>query len=252
MQAVLYVGHGSRLKAGVDEAIQFIERCKSRIDVPIQEICFLELAEPNIEEGIAKCVERGATSIAVVPILLLTANHANEDIPFEIEVGKILYPDVTFTYGKPLGIHSKIVDSLYDRIIEQQVPIAEDAHVLLIGRGSSDPAVKRDLTEIARLLKEKYSFSDVDVSFLYGAKPLFEDALRQLKEARQQQVFIIPYLLFTGILMKSIEKKVAQQFSADQQLILCNSLGYHEAVEEVLAERVNELLETPEVWQLIS
>ena len=27
MQAVLYVGHGSRIKAGVEEAIQFIERC---------------------------------------------------------------------------------------------------------------------------------------------------------------------------------------------------------------------------------
>ena len=106
-------------------------------------------------EGIAKCVERGATKIAVVPILLLTANHANEDIPFEIEVGKIMYPDVEFTYGKALGIHPKIVDSLYDRIIEQQVPIAEDAQVLLVGRGSSDPAVKRDLTEIAQLIAQK-------------------------------------------------------------------------------------------------
>ena len=43
------------------------------IDVPIQEICFLELAAPSMDEGITKCVERGATKIAVVPILLLTA-----------------------------------------------------------------------------------------------------------------------------------------------------------------------------------
>lgn len=252
MQAVLYVGHGSRLKAGADEAIQFIERCKTHIDVPIQEISFLELAEPTIEEGIAKCVERGATSIAVVPILLLTAHHANDDIPFEIEVAKIMYPDVIFTYGKALGIHPKIVDSLYDRIVEQQVPIAEDAHVLLIGRGSSDPAVKKDLTEIARQLKGKYSFSNVDVSFLYGAKPSFEDALLQLKKDEHQQVFIIPYLLFTGILMKNIEENVAQQFPNDERIILCNSLGYHRAVEEVLVERVNELLETPDIWPLIS
>lgn len=242
MQAVLFVGHGSRIKAGVEEAIRFIERCSDRIDTPIQEICFLELAAPSIVEGIAKCVERGATKIAVVPILLLTANHANEDIPFEIEIGRIMYPDVEFTYGKALGIHPKIVDSLYDRIIEQQVPIAEDARVLLIGRGSSDPAVKRDLTEIATMLQETYSFSNVSVSFLYGATPILEDALAQLKAEAHRQVFIIPYLLFTGILMKNIEKKVEQKSSDDQQLILCESLGYHSAAEDVLVQRVNELL----------
>src|SRR5690625_6901011 len=97
MQAVLYVGHGSRIKAGVEEATQFIERCKSLIDVPIQEICFLELAKPNIAAGIAMCVASGATHITVVPILLLTANHAKEDIPLEIETGMKKYADVSFT-----------------------------------------------------------------------------------------------------------------------------------------------------------
>ena len=40
MQAVLYVAHGSRIKAGVEEAIQFIKSSQAMIDVPIQEICF--------------------------------------------------------------------------------------------------------------------------------------------------------------------------------------------------------------------
>ena len=66
-----------------------------------------------------------------------------------------MYPDIEFTYGKAFGIHPKIVDSLYDRVVEQQVAIAEDAQVLLVGRGSSDPAVKRDLTEIAHFLLRK-------------------------------------------------------------------------------------------------
>ncbi|MBE1553952.1 sirohydrochlorin chelatase [Sporosarcina limicola] len=243
MQAVLYVGHGSRIKAGVEEAIRFIERSQAIIDVPIQEICFLELAVPGVDEGITKCVERGATKIAVVPILLLTAGHANEDIPFEIEVGKIMYPDVEFTYGRAFGIHPKIVDSLYDRVIEQQLPIAEDAQVLLVGRGSSDPAVKRDLTAIAQLFGEKYSFKKVDVCFLYGASPSFDEALLQQQQSATKQVFIIPYLLFTGILMNGIEKKIAQELSSDQQFVLCENLGYHKNIQDVLVERVKELLE---------
>lgn len=247
MQAVLYVGHGSRMKAGAEEAIRFIERTIANIDIPIQEICFLELTAPNMEEGIAKCVERGATEIVVVPILLLTAHHANEDIPLAIEVGKMMYPEVEFKYGKALGIHPKIIDSLLDRIIEQKVDIAEDAEVLLVGRGSSDPAVKRDLIEIAQLLNNKYPFSKVDVCFLYGAKPSFEEALQQLQETGQKQVFIIPYLLFTGILMNGIVKKLKEQPSNKHQFILCEILGYHPNVQKVLEERVYEVFEKVEM-----
>lgn len=242
MQAVLYVGHGSRMQAGVQEAVQFIEKCKPMIDAPIQEVCFLELAAPDIVEGIANCVERGATKIAIIPILLLAAKHAKEDIPFEIGVAKILYPDIELTYGDVLGIHPKIITSLYERVIEQNVEVSEDAYVLLVGRGSSDSAVKEDLTKIAQLLKEEHSFKAVDVCFLYGAKPSFEETLLNLQQASNRQIFVIPYLLFTGILMNGIEKKIEQQNVKDQRFILCESLGYHEHIQHVLIERVNELL----------
>lgn len=242
MQAVLYVGHGSRIKEGIQEAKWFIENSKSIIDVPIQEICFLELASPGIEAGIAKCVSRGATKVAVVPILLLTATHAKKDIPLKMEAGRTDYPHVAFTYGNPFGIHPKIIDGLYDRVVEQNVAIAEDAHVLLVGRGSSDPEVKRDLTTIAQLLEEKYAFKKVDVCFLYGARPGFNEALLNLQQVAYKQVFIIPYLLFTGILMNDIEKKMAQQPSTGPQLVPCQNLGYHKSIQEVLVERVNELL----------
>ena len=243
MQAVLYIGHGSRIEAGTKEAIWFIESSKAFIDVPIQEICFLELAAPSIAEGIEKCVTRGATKIAIIPILLLTAHHAKKDIPLEIEAGKTKYPNIIFTYGKTFGIHPKIIDSLYDRILEQEVAIDKDASVLLVGRGSSDQAVKRDLTKIAQLLGDKYSIKQVDVCFLYGSKPSFDEALQQLQETKLKQIFIIPYLLFTGILMNDIERKITQQSLEDKRLVLCENLGYHKNIQKVLLEQVNELLE---------
>jgi sirohydrochlorin ferrochelatase len=251
VQAVLYIGHGSRIKAGVEEAIWFIERSKAFINVPIQEICFLELVAPNISEGIAKCVARGATKIAIVPILLLTAHHAKKDIPLEIEAGKIQYPDVKFTYGETFGIHSKIIDSLYDRILEQEITIGEHKSVLLVGRGSSDQAVKRDLTKIAQLLSEKYAIKQVDICFLYGSKPSFDEALQELKQTDIKQIFIIPYLLFSGILMNDIESKIIEQSTEDQAFILCENLGYHKNIQKVLIERVHELLEKSSIKQAI-
>lgn len=251
MQAVLYVLHGSRVKAGNEEAIRFIESSKAQINVPIQEICFIEFVDPSIGEGITKCVALGATKIAIIPILLLTANHANKDIPLEIEKANMTYPFVKITYGKPFGVHPKIVDSLYDRIIEQQWKIESDANVLLVGRGSSDPTVKRDLSEIARQLGEKYSLRYIDVCFLYGTGLSFDETLQQLRQTSHAQVFIIPYLLFSGILMKHIEKKIAQHASIGRQIVLCKSLGYHENIKDLLIERVNELLSQDTYMQVI-
>ena len=71
--------------------------------------------------------------------------------------GKKKYPQVEITYGSPFGIHPKIVDSLYDRVVEQE-NLSKRFSRLLVGRGSSDQAVKQDLNEIASLLGEKYFF----------------------------------------------------------------------------------------------
>lgn len=251
MQAVLYIAHGSRIRAGIEEATSFIERSKPLINIPIQEICFLELAEPNISDGIARCVSLGASKIAIVPILLLTANHAKKDIPFEIETARIKYPNVIFTYGETFGIHLKIIDSLYDRILEQEIAFTKSSSVLLIGRGSSDQAVKHDLTKIAHLLGKKFAIKQVDVCFLYGSKPSLDEALWELRQTSIKQIFIIPYLLFSGILMNDIERKMVDQSTKDQKYILCENLGYHKSIQEVLVERVNELLEKGSIKQAI-
>ncbi|MFJ7370525.1 sirohydrochlorin chelatase [Lysinibacillus sp. NPDC098008] len=238
MQAILYIAHGSRVKAGVEQAVTFLQGVQQEVYVPIQEICFLELATPTIAEGIANCIYKGATTIAVMPILLLAAQHAKHDIPHEIAKAQKQYPYVKFTYGAPLGVHELLIDTLQARILEQQQPNPH-ARVLLIGRGSSDPAVKRDLANIATRLRTKYHYKAVDTCFLYGMGPTFEEWLQQ-EQYKQQQVFIVPYLLFTGILRQSITKRL--QGVEGKNIILCESLGYDDNVKKVLVERIDELL----------
>ncbi|GLC89723.1 sirohydrochlorin chelatase [Lysinibacillus piscis] len=244
MQAILYIAHGSRVKAGVEQAITFLQHVQREVNVPIQETCFLELAQPTIAEGIANCVRQGATAIAVMPILLLAAGHAKQDIPNEMEKANQQYPHIRFTYGEPLGIHELLIDTLQTRVLEMGLPTI-NAQVLLIGRGSSDPNAKRDLNKIASRLREKYGYPVVDTCFLYGIGPTFEEWLQQQRDTTRP-VFIIPYLLFTGILRQSIMKRM--QTEASQHMILCESLGYDANVRKVLIERVNELLQKEGVW----
>lgn len=241
MQAVLYVAHGSRVKKGIEEAVQFIETVKPDIDAEIQEICFLELAEPSILQGIERCVLKGATSIAVIPILLLTANHAKYDIPKEVEKGSKKYPSISFTIGKPFGVHKKLIQSLHERVIEKSDTTCDQIEVLLIGRGSSDIRVQKDLGEIADLLKKTYNYAKVDTCFLYGKGPSFEEKLQTFNEV-SNPVYIVPYLLFTGLLKFGIQKKLEEQSFLLNQVVLCECLGYDENVRQVMIERVKESL----------
>lgn len=242
MDAVLYICHGSRVKKGCDQAIEFIERSKLKVDVPIQEVCFLELANPTIEQGFKKCVEQGATRIAIVPVLLLTAGHAKVDIPEEIHKVYQHYPHVKVAYGTPFGVDDQIVDILLERIKETEVPIQKDAMVLLVGRGSSDPEVKNDFREIAKRLAYKGGFEHVDTCYLAATTPKLLDGLKQASESGYSQVFVLPYLLFTGILMNEIRTELKRWNKADQEFILVNYLGYRNALSNILQDRVNSLL----------
>ncbi|MCM3760406.1 sirohydrochlorin chelatase [Alkalihalobacillus oceani] len=254
MQAILYIGHGSRVQAGNDELRNFVEKTKAaHPQVAIQECCFLELADPDITEGVRTCIKQGATRIAVVPVLLLTAMHAKVDIPQEIERQRAQYPDVSFTYGRPMGIEATIIEIIKARLkkagmsltaarprYEERQPVS----LLLVGRGSSDPEATSDLMKIARLVWEFTPVTDVEVCFMAATHPNVEEGLARVTRLPNETVYVIPYLLFTGVLMETLEKQLAQWSKrTEKSFILCDYLGFDDRLVDVLAERVQEALE---------
>ena len=62
MKAVLYICHGSRIGEANEQAISFIHQVMKKVDIPIQEIGFLELTEPTIAGSFERCVKKGATN----------------------------------------------------------------------------------------------------------------------------------------------------------------------------------------------
>lgn len=237
MHAILYICHGSRVAKAREEAALFIERCKQKIACPIQEVCFIEHAEPNIETGIDRCVQKGATSIVVVPVLLLAAGHTKQDIPAAIEQAKQRHPHLTFSMCDPFGVHDKMIEIITERILEQAIPINARSVVLLVGRGSSDPETKRDIEAIAEKLQQKIK-TVVDSCFLAAAQPLLADKLQQLTRSSYETIFIVPYLLFTGVLMKKIEAMIPMLPQTSKRWVVCRYLGYHPLLEELVKEKV--------------
>ena len=71
-------------------------------------------------------VERGAKKVVLHPFFLSAGMHVTKDIPEMIEDARRLYPDVTFVYTEPLGIHEKMAHIVMERIsaAEQLAPAA--------------------------------------------------------------------------------------------------------------------------------
>ena len=68
------------------------------------------------------------------------------------------------------------------------------------------------------------------------------EGLEWAKQSRAEQVFVVPYLFFTGILMKKIERLIKAVSGAhDSEFILCRYLGYHPMIEEIFHEKITEI-----------
>ncbi|MBF7148022.1 sirohydrochlorin chelatase [Bacillus toyonensis] len=238
MKAILYICHGSRLRAAKEEAIQFITTCMSRIEAAIQEVCFLELANPSIEEGFRTCAKRGATEIIAIPVFLLAAGHVKNDIPFELQKLNNQYPNIKVTYGNPFGVSETLIKSVYNGSgIEEY---KDEVTLLLVARGSSDPETLQDINRIATLFQAEEKIAKVEVCFLAAAEPKFEEKLKEVVERKEGCIIVLPYLLFTGLLMKQIEKEV-RQYELDE-IKISPYLGKNEVVQDMLIQKTKELL----------
>ncbi|MDN4074131.1 sirohydrochlorin chelatase [Fictibacillus terranigra] len=249
MNAILMVGHGSRDAEGNDQVRAFIEGIKPMVNHEVLvETCFLEFESPNIHQGIEACVKKGATSVAVVPIMLLPAGHSKIHIPAAIDEAKESYPHVNFTYGRPIGIHEAALDILncrLEEIGENTNAPEEDTAVILLGRGGSDPDANSDLYKITRLLWEKLNYKIIEPAFMGVTDPLIAEGVERCIKLGAKKVIILPYFLFTGILINRLEKLVddfQEQYPA-HTFQLAHYFGFHPNLQTIILDRIEEVLE---------
>ncbi|WCK56470.1 sirohydrochlorin chelatase [Aneurinibacillus sp. Ricciae_BoGa-3] len=248
MKAVLFVGHGSRDFEGNEQVRELITRIRPQMDPAILvESCFLEFELPTVPQGLDACVDKGATQVAVIPIMLLPAGHSKIHIPAALDEARQTYPDVTFTYGKPIGVHDQTVEICKSRLIELGEDVNHpdpDTAVILLGRGGSDPDANSDLYKIARLLWERIKYNIVEPAFMGVTDPLIEEGVDRCIRLGAKKIIILPYFLFTGILIKRLEELI-QVFAAkypDAEFSLAGYFGFHSNLERVLLERAEEAL----------
>ena len=135
--ALLVVGHGSRDPRGAREFHELVALLRERNPMLAVEGGFIELSRPPISECVNRLRAAGARKVAAVPLMLLAAGHAKDDIPATLVREKISHPEVNFQYGRALGIRPELL-ALMDERISAAVPEEErgETAVLVVGRGS--------------------------------------------------------------------------------------------------------------------
>ncbi len=115
---VILISHGSKLSSGNDGLFKVADMLRAMNRWDMVEAAFLQLAEPAFPEVVKKIVERGASRIVVMPLLLFKGNHVYKDIPEMIEGEKKNYPQVEFVYSNNIGADERIALIAADRIHE--------------------------------------------------------------------------------------------------------------------------------------
>ena len=246
VDAGLIIGHGSRHTPAVAEFRLLCDAVQSRLPgLPIAG-SFLELAEPSIPAALDRLVAEGARTIAIAPALLFGADHMKTDIPSILRQWQARQPEVVLHLGRPLGLSPGMVRAAADRI--GQVLAADDASaraetlLLLIGRGSSDPDANADAAKLLRLLWEGLGLGWAMIAYTDVTFPHVVPGLEHAARLGYRRIVVLPYLLFTGVLMTRIAGWVeaAQADHPHTDYRLASYLGDHHGVTDTVIQRLLE------------
>ena len=174
--------------------------------------------------------------LVAVPLVLSAAGHGKGDIPAALAREQVRHPGLQYRYGRPLGPHPVLLDVLEARIdaalalpaqggkaqggkaqgakarggkaggvgARASAAWSADAragtHVVLVGRGSTDPDGNAEVAKVARLLWEGRGYAEVTLSFISLTGPSVPAALDRARRLGAERIVVAPYFLFAGVL----------------------------------------------------
>lgn len=194
-KGVLILAHGSR-RAQANEAVEkMVKRFRQSLASDMIELGFMELAEPDIPQGIQALKRKGCTDIFAYPYFLINGNHKMRDIPRIIRTALRRSNGVRLTLGGPLCENQRLY-RVMEEDIEEKLPHAsskkkllpqeiEDESMRIIQSKLNGPAcdgagIKRSKEELAVIKRAIHTTGDFDYALNLRFYP---DAARRGIEA---------------------------------------------------------------------
>ena len=248
--ALVVAGHGSRDPEGVEQFERFVDVVRMRANGRIVEHGYLEFARPTIDEGVRKAIAAGANRVSVVPGVLLGATHAKNDMPVEVQALQREFPNCDIRYGAPMHLHPSVLQLCRVRIVEaesrgREIIPRSDTCLVVVGRGTTDPDANSDVTKLARILEEGMGFAASFVCYSGTAKPSLTEGLESAVRLGCRRLLVLPFFLFTGVLIKRIQAAVEAVAASRPQVdvLFAGHLDVHPLTADALLDRAREAFE---------
>ncbi|MCE9552730.1 MAG: sirohydrochlorin chelatase [Planctomycetes bacterium] len=239
---LLLVGHGTRDPQGQREFLATAAQVQARCAGLRVEPCFLELATPSIEEGIAAAYVAGVRRLTVLPLLLFAAGHAKRDIPSAVDLATIRYADLQVRYvGEALDCHPALLwlsELRYRQALCGRASVPpEKTALVMIGRGSSDAEATKSMHQFAELRSQRTPVGRLEVGFIAVQRPTLGEALQSAVAADARRIVVQPHLLFQGDLMDQVRQAAAAIASGGREIIVTAHLAPGWALARAVAVR---------------
>ena len=269
--SILVVGHGTRNPSGALQLLDLVRQMQ--IKAPAANIfgCFLELAEPSIEQAMERLSEQGIKKTLVVPVLLFTAGHALQDIPEAVaQAGKRFGIEVIGQTGS-LGTHPSVLELSQIRYAE--IIALENGHacpanacarvqcntgrcegqsmtlgrigLAMVGRGTSDQQALAHMRQLTELKVAQLSVVRYETGFFAGGQPNVDGLLEEASQWDCESILVQPHLLFEGELIDQLRDKVlqCQLRCPDKQWLIARTLGADPKLADVFLELARQEVE---------
>jgi len=240
---ILLVGHGSRHSGANDEIERFGELWRQRQPDWHIEVCFIELAEVLLDEGLDRAT-RAAHKVVVVPLILGAAGHVKMEIPAAVNRARERHPLVDYVCVHHLGLGEELFGILRSQL--KQVLKTLDAldpqttGIILLGCGSSDSAANSELAKMARWIFEDGDHELVDIAFTGITLPRLESVVQHQARLGMMQIAIVPVYLFNGVLIDRIGRQVDRLTRRYPRISfsLGSYFGFDKGIFDLLERRV--------------
>ncbi len=240
--AVVVIGHGSPMEEGNRHFRETFRRLVPYLppDFVVRE-AFLEHAEPSVAQVIDELPESLST-LLLFPFLLFDAGHSKDDVWGFAKEASQKRPDLQIVREWAIGTDVAPIDVLLS-ILPPADPAIRDL-VVIVGRGSLDPAANASLYYQGRRLWERRRGPEFRYAFIGVTEPRFAPFLEELDPTGYDRLLVVPYFLFEGVLMERI-RTATSAFLARHPLpaggVVTPPFGDHPILLSAIARRLERL-----------
>lgn len=245
---LLIAAHGTRDPAGVAACHALIDRVRGMLPGVRVEVAFVELVEPAIDETLrgmladARAAGEAEPRAVVVPLMLGTGGHVQEDIPEAIAAAQADVPGAVVGYARPLGADPRLVGA-----VRRRVEAAagnwdlRDTSIVLLGRGAKVAEANADHAALARLMYERTGATTYP-AYLQVTRPSLPEALSQAATLGARRIVVAPNFLLPGLLRTWTAEQVAAWTGAHPgvEVRIAEVIGDCDELAQVVGDRYRE------------